>query len=70
MRQLIKSETVRERLDMPKATFERHVKQRTQGMPSPIYIGRARFFDAAEIEAWLTNRAAASSNDRAPERSA
>jgi len=70
MRQLIKSETVRERLDMPKATFERHVKQRTQGMPAPIYIGRARYFDAADIEAWLTSLSAAGSNDRAPERSA
>lgn len=70
MRQLIKSETLRERLDMPKATFERHVKQRTQGMPRPIYIGRGRYFDAAEIETWLTNLSAASSNDRALEHSA
>jgi predicted DNA-binding transcriptional regulator AlpA len=68
MRQLIKSETVRERLDMPKATFERHVKLRTQGMPAPIYIGRARFFDAAEIEAWLSTLSAASCTDRSPDR--
>lgn len=53
MRQLIKSEAVRDRLDMPKSTFERLVKLQTDGFPAPIYIARSRFFDAAEIEAWI-----------------
>ncbi len=53
MRQLIKSEAVRDKLDMPKSTFERLVKLRTDGFPTPIYIARSRFFDAAEIEAWM-----------------
>lgn len=53
MRQLIKSEAVRDKLDMPKSTFERLVKLRTAGFPAPIHIARSRFFDAAEIEAWM-----------------
>lgn len=53
MKQLIKSETVREKLDMPKSSFERMVKQRTDGFPAALYISRSRFFDAAEIEAWI-----------------
>ncbi|MET4022777.1 hypothetical protein [Bradyrhizobium sp. RT10b] len=53
MKQLIKSETVREKLDMPKSSFERMVKLRTDGFPAALYISRSRFFDAAEIEAWM-----------------
>lgn len=65
MKQLIKSETVRGKLDMPQSTFERLVKQRTNNFPTPIYIGRSRFFDAAEIDAWLATRSLANSNERA-----
>jgi predicted DNA-binding transcriptional regulator AlpA len=58
MRQLIKSETVREKLDMPRSSFERLVKLRTHGFPAAIYISRSRFFDAAEVEAWIEAQAA------------
>lgn len=63
MKQLIKSETVREKLDMPRSTFERHVKLRSNSLPSPIYIGRSRFFDAAQIDAWLAGLATHPAND-------
>lgn len=65
MKQLIKSETVRSKLDMPQSTFERLVKLRTHGFPAPIYISRSRFFDAAEIEAWLATRSATNPSERA-----
>ena len=63
MKQLIKSETVRGKLDMPRSTFERHVKLRTNSLPSPIYIGRSRFFDAAEIDAWIAGFTSHPAND-------
>lgn len=56
MKQFIKSETVRARLDMPKSTFERHVKLRPHNFPAPIYISRSRFFDAAEVDTWMASR--------------
>ncbi|WP_425991087.1 helix-turn-helix transcriptional regulator [Afipia sp. DC4300-2b1] len=63
MKQLIKSETVRDRLDMPRSTFERLVKHRKDGFPSPVYISRSRFFDAAEIEAWMVGLAPRAANE-------
>lgn len=63
MKQLVKSETVRDRLDMPRSTFERLVKLRTKGFPAPVYISRSRFFDAAEIEAWMVGLADRAANE-------
>lgn len=54
MRQLIKSETVRQKLDLSKSSFERLVL-RTNGFPAAVRISRSRFFDAAEIEAWMAD---------------
>jgi len=63
MRQLIKSETVRDQLDMPRSSFERLVKLQTGGFPAPIYISRSRFFDAADIEAWMSGLPSRAAND-------
>jgi predicted DNA-binding transcriptional regulator AlpA len=57
MKQLIKSEAVRDRLDMPRSSFERLVKLRTNGFPAPVYISRSRFFDAADVDAWMAGLA-------------
>lgn len=63
MKQLIKSEAVRDRLDMPRSSFERLVKLRTKGFPAPLYISRSRFFDAAEIETWMAGLADRAANE-------
>ncbi len=63
MKQLVKSETVRDRLDMPRSSFERLVKLRTNGFPSPVYISRSRFYDAPEIEAWMAGLADRAANE-------
>ncbi|WP_143197797.1 hypothetical protein [Bradyrhizobium sp. AS23.2] len=57
MKQLIRSETVRQKLNMPRSTFERLVKLRTNGFPAPVYISRSRFFNAAEVETWMAGLA-------------
>lgn len=62
MKQLIKSDALREKLDMPRTTFERLVKLRPDGFPAPLYISRSRFFDAAEIEAWMAGLARRTNN--------
>lgn len=63
MKQLIKSETVRDRLDMPRSTFERLVKLQTAGFPAPVYISRSRFFNAVEIDAWMSGLVGRAAND-------
>lgn len=53
MTKMIKAETLRRRLEMSRSTFDRVVAERRHGFPDPCYIGRHRFFNLAEVDAWL-----------------
>lgn len=58
---------VLKRYGITDTTLDRWLDDEALGMPRPMYIGRNRYFDVAELEAWETSRPRRRAIGRAPD---
>jgi predicted DNA-binding transcriptional regulator AlpA len=56
-RRLARARAVRESLDWSGSTLERRLRDPELNFPRPVVIGRLRYFDEDEVDAWLAEQA-------------